>query len=90
MMPTITKKQILVIDLTASNPRISLRHCPHAKRPFVERKPSPIVTQAKAGVQEALSSLILAFAWVAKGAFRPFFQDPDPVEQFSHFTATRL
>jgi hypothetical protein len=53
-------------------------------------KPSPIVTQAKAGVQEALSSLILAFAWVAKGVFRPFFQDPDPVEQFSHFTATRL
>jgi hypothetical protein len=53
-------------------------------------KPSPIVTQAKAGVQAALSNLILAFAWLAKGAFRPFFQDPDPVEQFSHFTATRL
>jgi hypothetical protein len=53
-------------------------------------KPSPIVTQAKAAVQEALNSLIPAFAWVAKGAFRPFFQDPDPVEQFLHFTATRL
>jgi hypothetical protein len=53
-------------------------------------KASPIITQAKAGVQEALSSLILAFAWVEKLAFRPFFQDPDPVEQFSQFTATGL